>query len=62
MCAKIFTEIEEKQNALSEGNHFKLMELLPIEFVCFVSSVANSYQSKAEQAWEFSEALQNDVV
>lgn len=33
-----------------------------MEFVCFVSSVVNNYQSKAEQAWEFSENLQNDVV
>ena len=38
------------------------MELLPEEFTNFVSSVVNSYQSKAEQAWEFSEALQNDIV
>jgi hypothetical protein len=47
-CAKIYSEVEERQMAISEGNHFKLLEMLPIDFVCFVSSVVNNYQSKAE--------------
>jgi len=38
------------------------MSQLPPEFAGFVASVANSYHSKAEQCWEFSEDLQNDVV